>query len=390
MKQIILWLKKGISAMWGNTTSRWLIIFAIFAIIAIGRMAYLRFVKGYGWIDTGFGAYTTTIREASGTTSIEVHPAKTLWDWMDLLVMPVVLAVGVWLLNHAERASEQKIARQRIEEDRKIAEDRVKETTLQNYLDRMEELLLEHHLKDTKGKEDEISVAIRDVAQVRTITTLRTLDRERRNIVLQFLRDADLADFVLVGANLNKASLNGAELWGINLKSANLDKADLLGADLNRSNLIDAKLYKTNLNEANLAEVDLSGANMRGATLNGTCLRKANLSKVNLSEADISGATLIEANLSGAHMLSVKNNKSNLIGSDLRKADLSFANFRDVKMGATNLSDAILCEASLSGVILENADLSRVNLYNAKVSEKQLANVRTLQGATMPDGSRHA
>ena len=47
-----------------------------------------------------------------------------------------------------------------------------------------------------------------DVAQVRTITTLRLLDAKRRNILFQFLRDSNLADFILVGASLQEVDLS--------------------------------------------------------------------------------------------------------------------------------------------------------------------------------------
>ena len=56
---------------------------------------------------------------------------KTLWDWLELLVIPVFLAGGAFYLNRSERAVE-----------REIATDRQQEVALQTYLDRMTDLLL--------------------------------------------------------------------------------------------------------------------------------------------------------------------------------------------------------------------------------------------------------
>src|SRR6266516_3422073 len=61
---------------------------------------------------------------------------KTLWDWMQLILIPTVLTLGAFLFNRAERSNQQAIA-------------------LQTYLDRMSELLLEKNLR-TSQPDDEV------------------------------------------------------------------------------------------------------------------------------------------------------------------------------------------------------------------------------------------
>src|SRR5437879_4850277 len=51
---------------------------------------------------------------------------KTLWDWLQLLIVPTVLAVAAFLFNLATSRREQQIAL-----------DNQRETLLQEYLDRM-------------------------------------------------------------------------------------------------------------------------------------------------------------------------------------------------------------------------------------------------------------
>ena len=84
---------------------------------------------------TGFGDYTTSAGE--------LVPGKTLWDWMELLIIPIVLAIGAYYLNRSERAVERRIAEDRAKLEREIATDRQQEATLQAYIDRISELLLE-------------------------------------------------------------------------------------------------------------------------------------------------------------------------------------------------------------------------------------------------------
>ena len=65
-------------------------------------------------------------------------------------------------------------------------------------------------------------------------------------------------------------------------------------------------------------------------------------------------------------------------------ANLSNADLKHVHLECADLSGA-----NLDGADVEDADLSDANLQGAKVTDEQLAKVKSLQGATLPDGSIH-
>lgn len=71
----------------------------------------------------------------------------------------------------------------------------------------------------------------------------------------------------------------------------------------NKAYLREADLSEANLSGADLREADLSRANLSGANLRGANLLWANLSGADLSGANLRGAYLSEANLSGANLL---------------------------------------------------------------------------------------
>jgi uncharacterized protein YjbI with pentapeptide repeats len=48
-----------------------------------------------------------------------------------------------------------------------------------------------------------------------------------------------------------------------------------------------------------------------------------------------------------------------------------------------------LHEANLQRAFLIEANLQHANLQDAKVTDEQLADAQSLQGAIMPDGSKH-
>jgi uncharacterized protein YjbI with pentapeptide repeats len=235
---------------------------------------------------------------------------KTLWDWMELLIIPVVLTIGGVLFSQAEREAERKAADRRAEAEREIADDRNRETTLQNYLDKMTELLLEKDLSNP-----EASPSVQEIARARTVATLRQMDSNRNNLLLGFLRQVHL----------------------INID----DRVQLLKA----ADLSGANLCKANLHQAALSDTNLHGANLSGA---------------DLSETDLSAAILTNANLSRGYL-----RRANLSGADLSEADLSEAGLPQIDLSRANLSRAVLCNTYLHDAVLTWANLSNANLSGA-------------------------
>lgn len=149
------------------------------------------------WFNgTGFNGYNqvtiahTTSGSSAGTVvRTEVYqPGKALWDWMQLLIIPVVLVIAGFWLNQIQKSREQKTTQQQADLERELIRDSQQETALQQYIDRMSELLLKEHLSELKPEYEEV----RQIARVRTLTILPRLDANRKKSVLQFLYESDL------------------------------------------------------------------------------------------------------------------------------------------------------------------------------------------------------
>ena len=232
----------------------------------------------------GFDATTTvTISQATttsrttDTTIKQYQQGKTLWDWLQLLIIPAVLAVAALLFNLATTRTEQKIAAQRYEQDQHIALDKQREDLLQTYLDRMSELLLEKQLHSPAAPYEIRNVTrdeVRNVARVRTITILFQLDARRIGYVFAFLREAGLMSTTsesivsLKQANLNKINFSQAMINEVDLREANLFEANLSEANLSEANLSDAILSDAILSKAKVTEEQLKKAkSLEGTTM---------------------------------------------------------------------------------------------------------------------------
>lgn len=265
----------------------WLVI--ILLIVAI----LLIISYGYSIPATGFGDYTSPAGDFSRS--------KTLWDWLELLIIPAVLAiVGAWI-NQQVRRSEQG-----------RSDEQERESALQNYIDQMSELLLQGRLA-----QDEVSLDVRLIAKARTVNILRTLDSKRNSLVLRFLQEirevhhaylidlknADLTNANLEAVDFSHANLDGAILNAANLHSANLSNANLQGASLTNTNLSDASLEAANLEHASLIRTNLQRAALFSVNFQYAELYNADLREAHLERARLANADMYLTDLRGAHLL---------------------------------------------------------------------------------------
>ena len=227
--------------------------------ILVASVLLIRHVYSLPW--TGFGPSV----DSKGNPV----PAKTLWDWLDLLIVPMFLAFGVWFLDGSRKASEAR-----------VEADRQRQKTLEDYFQCMTALLLEGKLT-----EDDACWPARDIARTRTLAALRALDGGRKAQLLQFLYESGL-----VGAN-PIVQLNGANLNAAELDEAVLRKAELRGVYFQRASFRNATLADADLRGSDFSGADFTGANLEGANLIQARLKNVTLIRAQLDRAIVDRPT---------------------------------------------------------------------------------------------------
>lgn len=208
---------------------------------------------------------------------------KTLWDFMDLLIVPGILAGGTLWFNY-----------QRNKTEREINKDRSLDSALQTYIDDMAGYLLERNLRRSEAGSD-----ISELARTKTLTILQGLDGKRKGILIRFLYQSKLIikdNLVLdlSGADLADILLSGNDEYGnrdrtfisyLSLANVQLSGTNLRHADFKEAKLCDARLLMADLSDANLTGAHLMFADLRLTTLTNTNITNANLMGANLSGA---------------------------------------------------------------------------------------------------------
>ena len=134
-----------------NNNKYWWLILVITCLSIMWRILYLC-KKGYDWIDSGFDEITW-------------------WDIFELAVIPLALAFFAYILDNRAKKADRDIQRERL---------------LQNYFNAMTSLILDNNLMKSNERE------IREIARVKTLTTLKSLDGDRKGALLQFLNTTGL------------------------------------------------------------------------------------------------------------------------------------------------------------------------------------------------------
>jgi hypothetical protein len=197
-----------------------------------------------------------TLREVGG---------KTLWDWLQLLIVPVVLSLITVAFAWQQDTRQQRIENQRAEAERELAEQRAQDEALQAYLDQMSTLVLEKDLLKARGNP---SSEVITLARARTLTVLERLDPSRKTQVARYLMEAKL---VRGAVEFPRPKTITSIPPVISLRRANLQGADLserraeLSESDPRGSLVVTNLVAADLEDADLKDVDLTGANLEGA-----------------------------------------------------------------------------------------------------------------------------
>jgi hypothetical protein len=290
--------------------------------------------------------------QQSKAWTLKEFVGKPVWDWLQLLVVPLMLALITVVFTWQQNVRQNELEDQRTEAERRLEEQRTQDAALQAYLDQMSTLLIENDLRTAPGDSE-----VRTLARARTLTVLSSLGPEDKPSVLQFLYESGLilrqGPGTHVGPGTSADSLPSCTpqvgLRGIH------SIVSLQGADLR---------------DASLSGADLTGANLSGADLTNAVLHGADLSGADLRHADLAPA-FSATQYVPSQAISI------LQGADLREADLSSA----------DLSNADLCSAKLKDTELSDANLREAALFGAKgvTIDRLVKEAESLDGAMMPN-----
>jgi uncharacterized protein YjbI with pentapeptide repeats len=217
-----------------------------------------------GWEWTGF----------AGSQS-----RKTLWDWLDLLLVPVGIVIVGSVFGIVQNVRNEQREDKRDARERSIAADRSRAEVLRAYLQQMSELTLQRGLNRSRP-----TPGVKELATTLTLTALRQLDGRRKGTILQFLSQARLVDPATRKVNLLFADLRGVILHNGYLPSLDLRGVHVEGANFDQTGIGSQAGHS-------------STATFEGAYLRGASLRHGRISNADFREADLRNADFTDSDI---------------------------------------------------------------------------------------------
>jgi uncharacterized protein YjbI with pentapeptide repeats len=243
------------------------IIITCLLIVLLCYIGYLAFLpEPPAW--TGFG---------KSTKDDKIEPAKTLFDWLDLLIIPLSLGLLGWLYKEAEKSQAERSEKEKSRNE-----------SLNSFFNVITDLQQKNDLSGNPSNQ------AKAMAKTRINMTLSQLDGARKGQVLQFLYESDLIDvspkLKLLGANFNEAILDQIVLGG----------SEIRGAFFKNTSIKDANLNGIIFNSCNLENANLSGSLVVNSNFAYTNLRNSKMKNMDLTTVEFEGADLTKADLRGS------------------------------------------------------------------------------------------
>lgn len=242
------------------------IVITIF-IIFVGYYAFFPY-KAPEW--TGFGPHDEKIPRA-----------KTLWDWLEIIIIPATIAIVGGIIKEAEK-----------EKNIKENKEKLQLNNIDNYYKIISELLTRNNLLELNADDSNWTIA-----RARTILALEQADNERKGQILQFLYESKLLQSPII-INLTGANFKNSELDGIVFR-----RAEIKGAYFNNSLIRNAFLDESNLTGCDLSGVDFSGSSLSNCNMSYANLTGAKLVKLDLTTVDFEGCNLTNCDIRESKIL---------------------------------------------------------------------------------------
>ncbi|MEM8721809.1 MAG: pentapeptide repeat-containing protein [Cyanobacteria bacterium P01_G01_bin.39] len=294
---------------------------------------------------------------------------RTTWQWLDLLIVPLVLIVAAYSLDINE--TRRQTNNTNIEYENQL---------VLSYLEQVRNLLLnqDYVLEENSHFSDIHKDTKRKSIESLTISVLSNVREERKKLIINFLRNTEL---ITLDSDLAKKSgsgldtyisLRGADLTNIDFKNEELRNINFRGSFLYGSDFSNADLRKSDFNYALFDKrVKFNRANLKGAKFDDAVVIFDKNKKTSLGFSDFlelinkqrrhllkkyKNTTYENLNFSEIDLSGVDFTKSAFVNSIFRKTNLEESNLTSVVFNKTKIKETNLIKAKLGGANFSEAE----------------------------------
>lgn len=362
-----------------------------------------------GWTFIGIGKYEVPNKNPNATEPIFYRPAKTLWNLLEVLIIPVFVAVAIWYLDRQDNQRKEKIADNERKQRTILAQNERMQAVLTDFIEKVSDLILVYEQSNPRNRKH-----VRNIIHARVIDAAKELDENRKAQVFEFLHTLGRLTPLKSGPRLHNVLANEEDHQSSEndynfqipqkpdgnyqrFPDSILDRVDFSKIRLKdiRSEPID--ISGVRMQDAVVENADFSNCILRGVRFDRaqfdniqlidsildfsywqqSKIKKSKFTNAKLNEVDFTEAEFIETNLQSAKVKGIKGEKTKWIQIILKDAVLEGGRFTDA-----TFKETVFDNAKITKIDMERADLRGCSMTDAIFSGTKLKGAK-LQGADL-------
>lgn len=306
---------------------------------------------------------------------------KQLWNWLELLIIPVFLAFGGLAIQNQAKEQQQYSDKQQAQQEslKKYFQDIQKLV----YAQKSDNTIKEHSIEKTRFIE-KLSYEEKKLLESFTQLVFSEIDANQKRQVVKFLYELELISCYQEQDNIENCN-----------NTISLEKVDLTGANLTDLSLINVSFQGANLREADFTNTNLELANFKDSILNDAKFDLAKLKNINTANVTFgdnksanvaenkwrninritslysidsqSNTSFVENNCSSAIKTNTNSNQVKSQPKDKTRKNYENQDFSQANLEQLNLSGANFMGADLRGANFKNTILENANFKNSKL-----------------------
>lgn len=299
-----------------------------------------------------FGIYEDPIPLNMPGNYIIIHQqSKTLWDWLQLLLVPIILILGGFWLNRSESRHSLEMQKSINDTNLSIEKERFEDGILNSYINDIAQMIINSDTAKLRTNR------IMAVYKIKTLTTLNRLNSERRNYLIQFLVDSKMLnywDFLSDFKNIHVS--------GIFFNDVSFDDFKFIGSSISSSRFFSCSIQSSKSSHSDFTSSMFNDMKINIFDISSSKFIQSSLVKVIFSECKIKDSKFYGSKIQHSSL-----GNSTIESSDLSCSTISNTNFSDTKFYCCDFIRSSIKDSSFIDVDFWNVNFSNTELINVTI-----------------------
>lgn len=316
---------------------------------------------------------------------------KTLWDWLEIAVVPIFIAGSVFFFDFIQKRNDILSSQRELENQKELSREQFSRDQFDSFLSYFQDY--GGRLRDGAGTHEAQVIKFKTRAMFRTMSAFwigEVFDFLSQSSIVRVIPDIfDENEFKEV--NISHAALRNVSMKDVRFFDCTAQQVVLSGGIFRTVLFNGTRISGGNFSNASFRNVRFDNCDLTGLQCNSIVMASTDFLNCILVRGRFSngifqscllqGVTLDFANIDGAAIRNINLRKCSLISTDFSSVELLNGRFTECQFNQTNFENSKLSVAQFEACKFIDVDLSKVYFLSAK-----FVNCDFSDGCILPNG----